>query len=333
MQRWKKVALSLTALAVVVPAGVAASIRLRPLRTSPLSDERVAATPERLARGRYLAEHVAVCADCHSERDFSTFSGPIIRGTRGAGGTRIGHDFGFPGEVYTRNLTSHPTLGVGRWTDGELLRAIREGVSRDGRPLAPLMPYAHYRTMSDDDARAVVVWVRSLAPVAAAHPAPSLDFPLSLLVRTLPAPAGERGDGHVPAVTPAVDAAYGRYLVNLASCADCHTPNDHGEPIAGREFAGGQEFRMPGYVLRSANITPDATGIGAMSEESFVARFRSYRVADGELEVPRPARPTFMRGNTIMPWRMYAGMSDDDLRAIYRYLRTVRPIANVVPRG
>lgn len=332
LARWKKAALAVAALAVLVPAGVAASIRLRPIRTSPMWTERVEVTPARLARGRYLAEHVAVCADCHSERDWTTFSGPIIRGTHGAGGTTFGHDIGFPGEVVSRNITAHPTDGVGAWSDGELLRAIREGADRRGRPLAPIMPYAAFRRMGDEDARSVIAWVRSLAPVAHRHPDPQLDFPLSLLVRTIPAPAGERADGHVPTPTPRVDAAYGAYLVNLASCTDCHTRSERGEPVAGMEFAGGQEFHLPGYTLRSANITPDATGIGAMSEDAFVARFQSYRVPESEAEVPRPARMSFLRGNTIMPWRMYAGMSDDDLRAIYRYLRTVRPVSNVVPR-
>lgn len=333
MSRGKKVALALAALVVAAPVALVASIRLRPIRTSPPWAGSVEMTPERLARGRYLAEHVAVCADCHSERDWSTFSGPPIRGTRGAGGELFGHAIGFPGEVTSRNITPHPTDGVGRWTDGELVRAFREGVSPSGRPLAPIMPYANYRTMGDEDARAVVTWVRSLTPVARRHPEPTLDFPLSLLVRTIPAPAGPRADGHVPTPAPRVDAAYGGYLVRLASCADCHTPSERGEPIAGREFAGGQEFRVPGRVLRSANITPDATGIGAMNEDAFVARFQAYRVPDAEVEVPRPAQRTFMPGNTIMPWRMYAGMTDDDLRAIYRYLRTVRPVSNLVPRG
>ncbi len=333
MSRRKKVALAVAALVVAAPTALVASIKMRPLRTSPTWTESVEATPERLARGRYLAEHVAVCADCHSERDWSTFSGPPIRGTLGGGGEHFGHAIGFPGEVSSRNITPHPTEGVGRWSDGELVRAVREGVNRDGRPLAPIMPYANYRAMGDEDARAIVTWVRSLPTIARRHPEPTLDFPLSLLVRTIPAPAGPRGDGHVATPTPRVDAAYGAYLVRMASCADCHTRSERGEPVAGMEFAGGMEYRLPGYVLRSANITPDPTGIGAMSEDAFVARFQTYRVPDAEVAVPRPAQRTFMRGNTIMPWRMYAGMTDDDLRAIYRYLRTLRPVSNVVPRG
>jgi len=331
--RWKRVLLALAAAVVVVPAGLAGAIRLRPVKSSPMWGGRIEATPERLERGRYLAEHVAVCADCHSERDWSRFAGPIIQGTRGAGGSRFGHEIGFPGEVVSRNITSHPVEGVGAWSDGELVRAIREGVDRQGRPLAPIMPYGHFRSMGDEDVRAVVTWVRSLPPVARRQAEAQLDFPLSLLVRTMPAPAGPGGNGRVPTPTPRVDAEYGRYLVTLASCDDCHTPSERGEPIAGREFAGGQEFRLPGYVLRSANITPDPTGIGAMSEDAFVARFQSYRVPPEEAEVPRPERPSFLRGNTIMPWRMYAGMSENDLRAIYRYLRTLRPVSNVVPRG
>ncbi|MBK8691991.1 MAG: cytochrome C [Deltaproteobacteria bacterium] len=319
--QWKRVALALAAAVVAVPAGLAATIRLRPVKTSPVWTERIESTPERLARGRYLADHVAVCADCHSERDWTSFAGPIIRGTRGAGGTRFGHDIGFPGEVVSRNITSHPVDGVGAWSDGELVRAIREGVDRGGRPLAPIMPYEHFRSMGDDDVRAVVLG--ALAAARGALKSRAADgLPLSLLVRTIPAPAGARGDGRVTTPAPRVDAAYGRYLVTLASCADCHTPSVRGEAIAGREFAGGQEFQLPGYVLRSANITPDPTGIGAMSEDAFVARFHSYRTPPEQAEVPRPARNSACHGHE-------RGRPARHLR----YLRTLRPVHNVVPRG
>ena len=70
------------------------------------------ATAEQRARGVYLAEHVAVCVDCHSERDFSRFSGPVVPGTLGQGGQRFGHDLGVPGEVYARNITPHAALDL-----------------------------------------------------------------------------------------------------------------------------------------------------------------------------------------------------------------------------
>ncbi|MEZ4410596.1 MAG: hypothetical protein R3A52_29560 [Polyangiales bacterium] len=333
MKRWKKVALGVVGAAVAVPLCAMAAVRMKPLAVSPLWTERVEVTPERVARGRYLAEHVAVCADCHSRRDWSTFAAPIIRGTYGGGGERFGHEIGFPGEVTSANITAHPEHGVGRWSDGELVRAIREGVDREGRPLAPIMPYTHYRSMGDDDVRAVVAWVRSIPAMATAQPESTLDFPLSLIVRTIPQPAGPARDGHVATPSPAVDVAYGAYLTNIGGCSECHTPSERGQPIAGREFAGGQEFRLPTHTVRSANITPDATGIGGMSEDAFVARFKSYLPPDGAVEVPPPATTTVLRGNTVMPWRMYAGMTEGDLRAIYRYLRTVRPVRNAVPRG
>jgi hypothetical protein len=116
--------------------------------------------------------------------------------------------------------------------------------------------------------------------------------------------------------------AYGRYLVQTASCQDCHTPRKGPELDASRAFSGGVPFPLPsGGVVRSANLTPDAeTGIGSWTRERFIARFAYYRDATHAPEIPQGAF------NTLMPWTMYSGMSDEDLGAIYDYLRTVKPV-------
>jgi mono/diheme cytochrome c family protein len=156
-------------------------------------------------------------------------------------------------------------------------------------------------------------------------PARQLNFPLPLVVRTIPAAPSYR------AVPPASDrVAYGEYLVNAAVCSDCHTPmDDEGAPLPGMDFAGGTPFRPNGVgLVRSANITPDAgTGIGTWTEQQFVDKFRAFRGA--------PAR--VLEGaerlqNTEMPWTDYARMRDDDLAAIYAYLRSVKPIVNRVEK-
>ena len=95
-------------------------------------------TPARLERGTYLANHVYVCVDCHSKRDWTKFSGPLVEGTIGMGGETFDQRYGFPGKFYSRNISP---AGIGTWTDGELLRAISTGVSKSGRALFPVMPH------------------------------------------------------------------------------------------------------------------------------------------------------------------------------------------------
>ncbi len=161
----------------------------------PPEDVKVAATPERLARGEYLVENVVGCVVCHAERDLTKYSGPVVDGTKGKGGQRFG--FGLePFVIYTKNITP---AGIGEWTDGELIRAITAGVSRDGTPLFPLMPYPHYAKMAREDVEAIVAYLRTLPARAGASelPARQLNFPLPLVVRTIPdgavAPAGAAG--------------------------------------------------------------------------------------------------------------------------------------------
>jgi mono/diheme cytochrome c family protein len=322
MKRLGKWLLGLVGLLIVAAGLFVAYFYVRYPNVPPAEDVKVAATPERLARGEYLVENVVGCVICHADRDFGKYSGPVIAGTKGKGGQRFG--FGLePFVMYAKNITP---AGVGEWTDGELIRAITAGVSRDGTALFPLMPYTHYGKMAREDVEAIVAYIRTL-PAVPAEPVPArhLDFPLPLIVRTIPAAPTYR------AVPPPTDrVAYGEYLVNAAVCSDCHTPmDDQGAPLPGMDFAGGTPF-MPGGVglVRSANITADAgTGIGTWTEEQFVEKFRAFRGV--------PAR--VLEGaerlqNTEMPWGNYAGMTDDDLRAIYAFLRAQKPVVNRVEK-
>lgn len=120
--------------------------------------------------------------------------------------------------------------------------------------------------------------------------------------------------------SPADTVNYGKYLVQVASCGDCHTNKEKGE------FAGGNEFQQPAGILRVANITPDnETGIGTWTKEMFVRRFKMY--ADSSY---KPRKVGADEVNTMMPWMMYKGMQQSDLEAIYAYLRTVKPVHNSV---
>ncbi len=314
--------LGLVGLLVVAAGLFVASFYVRYPDVPAAEDVKVPATPERLARGEYLVENVVGCVVCHADRDFGRYTGPVIDGTKGQGGQRFGYGRE-PFVMYAKNITP---AGIGEWTDGELIRAMTAGVSRDGTPLFPLMPYTHYGKMAREDVEAIVAYIRTLPPVPAQPvPARHLDFPLPLIVRTIPAVASHRP------VPPATDrVAYGEYLVNAAVCSDCHTPMDaQGAPLPGMDFAGGSLFRPGGIgLVRSANITPDAgTGIGTWTEEQFVEKFRAFRgVSARALEGDERLQ------NTEMPWGNYAGMTDDDLRAIYAFLRTQKPVINRVEK-
>jgi hypothetical protein len=287
------------------------------------ADLRVQTTPERVARGKYLADHVAVCTDCHSQRDWTRYAGPLKPETYGAGGEVWDETVGFPGRLVARNITP---ASLASWSDGEIVRAFTEGVSRDGTPLFPLMPYTTYgQHMAADDVQAIVAYLRTMPSRSQKIADRELHFPLPLVVRTMPARA------NTGAVRPlATDrVAYGGYLTNIAGCAECHTPVDsHRAPVQGMRLAGGQEFQLPsGLVARSANLTADqATGIGAWSEAQFVEKFQAYR--DGRAHVPVKAGDF----NTPMPWQSYAGMTTEDLGAIFAYLKTVPAVSHTVEK-
>ena len=121
--------------------------------------------------------------------------------------------------------------------------------------------------------------------------------------------------------------AYGAYMTNASGCVECHTKVDKGQIIPDFMFGGGRDFKFPdGSAVLSANITPDKeTGIGAWTKEMFITRFKVY--ADSAYIPPSVASGEF---NSIMPWTMYGQMEEDDLVAIYTYLRTVKPISNKV---
>ena len=119
-----------------------ATLRLAFPRVGPAPSLAIEATPERVARGAYLANHVTVCIDCHSVRDWSRFSGPIVAGTEGRGGEVFDRRFRMPGTFYARNITP---ARLADWTDGELVRLVTTGLTKDDEPIFPVMPYRAYR--------------------------------------------------------------------------------------------------------------------------------------------------------------------------------------------
>jgi hypothetical protein len=318
----KRLVLIVSGFAVLAGAGIAVLAAKKPA-LRPASPEKVEATPARLARGTYLVEHVCDCLTCHSDLRVDRFNVPPKPYTLGQGGLPFGKEFAVPGVVCAQNITPDPLDGLGKWTDGEILRAIREGVDRDGNALFPMMPYGSYRSLSDEDAKSIVVYLHTLLAVSHRVPPKRIDFPVNFLVKSVPKPL----DGPVAAPDPKDTRAYGRYLSVIGGCMECHTPHDqHGKAIPGREFSGGWEMKGPWGRNVTANITPHKdTFVGQATKAEFIGRFKSFEKLRGDDVPPAPKGR-----NTVMPWLVLSGMTEDDLGAVFDYLKSVPPIENKV---
>ncbi len=317
MKVWKKLAFALLGLLVVlVIVGVQAVVGWRALvfgpRARALTSRTFEASPERLERGRYLAEARLGCVLCHTERDWKSPGAPVRDDRRGAG--VVWDVEGMPW-LTAPNITPDPETGIGRASDDAIARAIREGIGLDGRALFALMPYQEYRRLPDEDVAAIVVYLRSLAPVKNALPASRLPFPLGLIMRGVPQPL----EGAVPPPDLGTPEKRGEYVLRTSACHHCHTPMDErGQLDMALDMAGGNPFPTPQGAIAATNLTVDPTGIANYDEATFVAVMKTGK---------------FGTLHAIMPWVVYSGMTDDDLKAIYAYIRTLKPISHVVANG
>ncbi len=268
------------------------------------------ADPAVIAHGEYVVHAVAHCSACHAPSDQIKskeldFSSPL------EGGNVI--DAGPFGTFTAANLTPHPT-GIGAMSDGEVARVIRHGIGRTGT-LSPAMRFG-VGPMSDEDLTAVISWLRAQEPVAAERPGPKFG----ILAKALSGRFKPRLDAAPEHVPPGeISLERGRYLAQgPAMCAGCHTPLNPmtGFAPSGPEFSGAAEAEPDpttrGFEIMAPNLTPDpSTGhISAWSEDQFVARFQAGRAVAG----------------SIMPWEAFQRMTEEDVRSIYRYLRTLPPV-------
>ena len=221
------------------------------------------------------------------------------------------------------DITPDRDTGIGTWTDGEKIRAIREGVDKDGNALFPMMPYQSFRRLSDDDAQALVAYLDAMPPVRNALPKTKLAFPVSLMIKSAPQPAGSVAppDRNDP-------KKFGEYLVTVGGCGDCHTPvDDKSNPLPGMMLAGGMVFDTSYGKVLTPNITPDTeTGTGKWSEEFFLKKFYDYK----EYAENGPPAMSGPQSFTLMPWLQFAKREEAELRAIYAYLRTIPPVHHAV---
>jgi mono/diheme cytochrome c family protein len=265
-------------------------------------------------RGRYLVRDVVQCAGCH---------GDTARMAERDAGADVALSGGFhwdipPGVFYAHNITPDSASGIGAISDQALARALRYGIGHDGRALLPFM---ELQGLSDEDLVAVISYLRTQAPVA--NPIPAHEY--NVLGKVVKATVLANPIG--PKDTPPRQSPHGatidngRYLVeSVALCWACHTQrNEATGELSGPRFGGATGFvepSDPAHTWSPPNITsdPETGKLGALSEDEFVARFRAGRV------LPR----------SPMPWQGYARMKEDDLRAMYRYLKTVPAVKNDV---
>lgn len=282
------------------------SAPLLALRARTLTDVQFERTAERLERGRYLATAAVGCVVCHSPRDRSQPGAPPVAGREFAGAI-LAEEPGY--RLVAPNLTPDVATGAGAWTDDMLARAIREGVGHDGRGIGGQMFWWAFRALSDDDLASIIVYLRSLPPVANALPPRLLSA----------AQERERAESAVPLTSPvatrdlADPIARGTYLIEIADCLGCHSAWE--APTNPGIGAGGNPIERWDEHAFSANLTPDATGIGGYTEGIFRGALRSGR------------------GGTLhgaMPWTAYRHLTDADIGAIYQALRQLPPVAHRV---
>lgn len=253
-----------------------------------------------IARGKHLVFSSAHCINCHSRNNPDSL-------------IALGQDVPLSGgvlfnigiaRIYSKNITPDKETGIGKYTDAEIARALRYGVHPNGDPVYDFMPF---HNTSDDDLTAIISYLRSQKPVRNEIPENELNMMGKVIKAFLIKPVGPSGE--VPkTMTPDTTAVYGKYLTtSVAECNGCHTKRNLAGKFVGEPFGGGGE--VEGFV--TPNLTPDPTGrIYSWSKQNFIDRFRMGKLIPG----------------SPMPWNSFKRMTDDELTAIYNYLRTIKPV-------
>jgi mono/diheme cytochrome c family protein len=275
---------------LVVALGVVYGVTEARLRKSYLIEPQAVAIPtdaESLASGKHLLT-IRGCHDCHGD-DY---------------GGRVFFD-DTPGRLIASNLTRGSGGVASHYSDVDWVRAIRHGVGPGRRPLL-FMPSYEYYPISDEDLGKMIAYLKSVPAVDNTLPTNSIR-PLGralFLAGQLPLVPAEMIDHEAPrkpAPPPGATAAYGEYLAT--GCVGCH----------GFGLSGGKIPGTPPDFLPAANLTPDhESGLGNWTEADFFLAMREGRRPDGTAVDP------------LMPWATVTSkMTDDEIRAIWLYLRTV----------
>src|SRR5262245_23556798 len=245
---------------------------------NPVPNVTVASTPEQVARGHYLVRSFGGCVGCHASN--LSADPPLLDG-------RHLDDLAALGDFYGPNLTPGR---LSSWSDGEIVRAIREGVSQDGRGLM-IMPSENFRHLSDADVQAIVAFLRSQPAVQTETPPLEPNFLGAMLLGS-----GQVGStrqppvGSVGAPPRGPSAEYGAYLVSVAGCGACHGANLDGENIPAGPPKG-----------------PSLRTVKGWTEQQFIQALRTGMTPPGH------------QLSDLMPWKEYGQGTDDDLRALYAF--------------
>jgi cbb3-type cytochrome c oxidase subunit III len=296
----------LVCVVILIPVAITLTIGWRPFlgpKKRAVTDQRFERTPERLARGRYLVNALLSCGMCHTPRQWTQHGAPTVAGMEFAG--QVLPIPNFPGTIVAPNVTPDVETGSANWSDDQISRAIREGIKHDDSTLFPMMPYPDYKHLSDDDVMSVVVYVRSLPAIRNPLPPSKINFPVNYLVRGMPQPVTSAVEGPDRSNPLAV----GKYYVAVG--CGCHNA------VQKLPYAGGEHLAGPWGEVTSANITPDPSGISYYDEATFVNVMRTGYVGARKL-------------NSIMPFGDFKNLTDDDLKAIFAYLRTLAPVKHRV---
>jgi mono/diheme cytochrome c family protein len=254
-------------------------------------------------RGRYLVEGILTCGNCHSPRG----PGGVVDTTKlYSGGPQTWDEPTFT--VKSSNITPDPDSGIGKWSVGDIEKALVEGVRPSGGPLAPIMPYGFYKVFTTGDLEAVIAYLRSVPAVSNKVQAPVYKATLHVEVP----PGADKRMSEADLRDP---IKHGFYLVTIAHCMECHTPRvDDRLDFANGLGKGGQTFHGPWGESVSRNITSHPEkGIGAWSDDEIKRAITQGIRKDGSRLKPP------------MGFDWYARMTDADLGAIVAYLRTVPP--------
>jgi mono/diheme cytochrome c family protein len=292
--------------AVIGALSVVTYVRATRTMEAPYPDIHASKDPAVIERGRYLVEGAAHCGECHG----ATNPPAVSRLGRPMSG---GMEFNLPvGRFRVPNITSDAETGIGKLKDEEIARFIRYGVKPNGRAALPFMPYAN---LCDDDLTAIISFLRTLKPVKNAVPKHEVN-PLGRVVQAYV--LEPKGPSHTPpkSMSPAPTAEYGKYITHdIGNCVMCHTKVDmRTGAFAGPMFGGGAEHEAvgnPSKKFLAPNLTPDPRWgwLQGWTEDAFVQRFHAGRA----------------HADSPMPWEAFKAMTDDDLRAIYRYFQTLAP--------
>ncbi len=299
---------------LVIVAGVAITTACRQHLTydAPFPNIKASADSAVIAKGRHIVMGPGHCLDCHStaaNKDSLLKAGvdPVLSG---------GLPFKLPfGTFYTRNLTPDSETGLGKLTDAEIARELRHSVKPNG---VAVLPFMSAQNFSDEELTAVISYLRSVKPVR--NPVPNHEY--NIMGRVIKAfmlkPQGPAGQP-VKAIAVDSSANYGRHLVmSVANCNGCHTKRDGTGNFIGEPLAGETTFDEAGKAtVVVPNLTPDPSSgrIYNWNQDFFIKRFRMGKLVK----------------DSHMPWNAFGRMTDVELKAIYKYLKSLKPVNTSKP--